>query len=74
MKSKWPAKDKKKYSAEAMVKGRNEPCRIVDVCEVVAAMRGDSVQVVADAAYDNTMRVFFPGQSDPPEAASSDQS
>lgn len=31
-----PAKDKKKYDAEMLVKGRNEPCNIVSVFEVVA--------------------------------------
>lgn len=36
VKSKWSAKDKKKYSPEALVKGRSEPCMIRQVCEVVA--------------------------------------
>lgn len=63
VKSKWPSKDKKKYSAEAMVKGRSEPCLIRQVCEVVAAAKGISEEELARAAFNNTMRVFFPEEA-----------
>lgn len=63
VKSSWPCKDKKKYDACSLVKGRNEPCRIRQVCEVVAASRDESEENVASAALNNTMRVFFPTSS-----------
>lgn len=63
VKSKWPAKDKKKYSPDAMVKGRNEPCNIRQVCEVIAAARGIAEEELARAAFNNTMRVFFPDEA-----------
>lgn len=61
--SKWQARDKKKYSPQALVKGRSEPCQIRQVCEVVAAARGISNEDVARAAFNNTMRVFFPEEA-----------
>lgn len=59
VKTRWPAKDKKKHSHDAMVKGRNEPCKIRQVCEVVAASRNISEEELARAAFNNTMKVFF---------------
>lgn len=59
VKSKWPSKDKKKYSCDALVKGRSEPCQIRQVCEVVAAARDVTEGDVARAAFNNTMKVFF---------------
>lgn len=61
--STWPAKDKKKYTSDAMVKGRNEPCKIRQVCEAVAGLRNIPEEEVARAAFNNTMRVFFPSEA-----------
>lgn len=63
VKSTWAAKDKKKYTADAMVKGRNEPCQIRQVCEVVAGCLNISEEDLARAAFNNTMRVFFPKEA-----------
>ena len=38
VKTKFPKADKKKYNSEKLVKGRNEPCTIVQVIEVLAAL------------------------------------
>lgn len=46
--------------SERLVKGRSEPCQIVQVAETLAAARGISLSELADAAYANTMRLFFP--------------
>lgn len=58
-----PAKDKKKWDAGAMVKGRNEPCAIVQVFEVVAGARGvaegPARDALAERIYDNTHAMFF---------------
>jgi TatD DNase family protein len=40
---------KEKWSADAMVKGRNEPCQISRVAFVVAGVKGISVEEVAEA-------------------------
>lgn len=61
--STWPSLDKKKYSPEALVKGRSEPCQIRQVCEVVAGAKGITEEEVARAAFNNTMRVFFPEEA-----------
>lgn len=63
IKSKWPAKDKKKYSPDAMVKGRNEPCQIRHACEILAAVRGLKEEEIARAAFNNSMRIFFPDEA-----------
>lgn len=63
VRSTWPAKDKKRWEAGATVKGRVEPCHIRSVAEVVAATRGVDVDVVARAAWDNSMAVFWPAEA-----------
>lgn len=63
IKSKWPAKDKKKYSSDAMVKGRNEPCQIRQVCEILAAIHQMREEDIARFAFNNSMRVFFPDEA-----------
>lgn len=64
IKSRWDAKDKKKYSAEAMVKGRSEPCQIRQVCEVLSASKSIPEEDIARAAFNNSMRVFFPEEAE----------
>lgn len=63
VKTTFPQADKKKQTSEKVVKGRCEPCQIVQVCEVVAAVKGVSEEEVARAAFNNTMRVFFPNEA-----------
>eukprot|EP00189_Rhodosorus_marinus_P004312 CAMPEP_0113962850 /NCGR_PEP_ID=MMETSP0011_2-20120614/6174_1 /TAXON_ID=101924 /ORGANISM="Rhodosorus marinus" /LENGTH=318 /DNA_ID=CAMNT_0000974809 /DNA_START=597 /DNA_END=1553 /DNA_ORIENTATION=+ /assembly_acc=CAM_ASM_000156 len=63
VRSKWPAKDKKKFELGSCVKGRCEPCHIRCVAEVVAAARGISEDELCKAAFNNTMKVFFPAES-----------
>lgn len=50
-------------SVFTVVQGRSEPCQIVQVAEVVAALKGVSLEELATACYDNTMRVFFPKEA-----------
>jgi TatD DNase family protein len=64
--STWPARDKKKWAADACVKGRSEPCHIRQVCEVVAAARGIEQTEVARAAFNNAVKVFFPSEVEGP--------
>jgi TatD DNase family protein len=44
-----------------MVKGRNEPCNIRQVLEVVAGQRGvEDVAQFSEQLYVTTARMFFP--------------
>lgn len=45
-----------------MVKGRNEPCMIGRVAWAVAKIKGVEVDVVVDAAWENTVRMFGLGE------------
>lgn len=58
--SEWPAKDKKRHDPRCTVKGRNEPCKLLQVLEAVAGARGEDAATVARATHANTLRLFFP--------------
>jgi len=59
IKTKIFAKDKRKHSSSLQVKGRNEPCNIVEVLEVIAGLSGLEKEVIADCAYRNSEKLFF---------------
>ena len=52
-------KKKEKWEEGHMVKDRNEPCTIHQVCEIVARVRGVEVDALAASAWTNTQRLFF---------------
>ncbi len=57
----WPeAKEPRKWAAGMVVKGRNEPCTMVQVLEVVAAVRGEDAGALAERVWRNTESVFWP--------------
>lgn len=58
VKTKWESKNYKKYEIGKMVKGRNEPCQIVQVAEVIAGVKEVPVETVADACYANSMALY----------------
>lgn len=41
-----------------MVKGRNEPCKMLQVCEVVAVLKGITEEELANIAYENSCKLF----------------
>lgn len=60
-----PTKDKKKYQADHLVKGRNEPVNILHVFDVVCGVWGVGEEEtarseVARQIHANTMRMFWP--------------
>ncbi|MBA0713286.1 hypothetical protein Golax_012328 [Gossypium laxum] len=65
VKSLWPSKKKEKYDKECLVKGRNEPCLVRQVLEVVAGCNGiTDIDLFSATLYQNTCRVFFPQDLD----------
>ncbi|KAL8517691.1 hypothetical protein ACS0TY_015791 [Phlomoides rotata] len=65
VKSSWPSKKKEKYEPECIVKGRNEPCLVRQVLEVVAGCKGIAdIDQLSKTLYHNTCRVFSPQDLD----------
>ncbi|GJZ27508.1 putative deoxyribonuclease TATDN1 isoform X1 [Tanacetum coccineum] len=65
IKSTWPSKKKEKYDQDSLVKGRNEPCLVRQVLEVVAGCKGIAdINQLSRTLYNNTCRVFFPHDLD----------
>ncbi|CAI2373901.1 unnamed protein product [Moneuplotes crassus] len=58
VKTKIPKVAKKKYNPEKMCKERNEPCTMIQVLEAVAGIKDVSEKEVAEAAWENTMKMF----------------
>ncbi|XP_075981081.1 deoxyribonuclease TATDN1 [Anticarsia gemmatalis] len=59
--TKFPSVKKEKYAVGSnnQVKGRNEPVNIVQVLEILAAVRKENIDELAAAIYDNTNKLFF---------------
>ncbi|KAM5507411.1 hypothetical protein McanMca71_001564 [Microsporum canis] len=53
---------KEKWQKGCMVKGRNEPVAIIRVAEVIAAVKGITVDEVCEAAWNNSVRMFGLGE------------
>jgi TatD DNase family protein len=47
-----------KFVEGQTVKGRNEPCAIGGVAWVIATLRGETIEVVSEAAWKNTVELF----------------
>lgn len=60
IKTNFPNKKKEKWQSGVMVKSRNEPNCLIQVLEVLAAIRKEDPDVLAESLYKNSMRLFFP--------------
>uniref|UniRef100_A0A8D8QEH2 Deoxyribonuclease TATDN1 n=1 Tax=Cacopsylla melanoneura TaxID=428564 RepID=A0A8D8QEH2_9HEMI len=49
-----------KWQPDKMVKSRNEPANIVQILEIVAAVRGVDEERLGSKIHNNTLRLFFP--------------
>ena len=62
VKTVFPRKDKGKYQPDStefqIVKDRNEPCTIVQVVEVIAALKQVSVETITQVSWENTLKMF----------------
>ncbi|CAK9833956.1 Deoxyribonuclease TATDN1 [Anthophora retusa] len=56
----FPSIKKENWQPDRMVKGRNEPCTIVQILEVLARIRDEEEEYLCNQIYKNTMKVFFP--------------
>ncbi|QDS76650.1 hypothetical protein FKW77_008180 [Venturia effusa] len=56
---------KEKWAKGCMIKGRNEPCAIPRVAYAIANIKGISVEEVCEAAWNNSIRMFDLGESQP---------
>ncbi|XP_011628710.1 putative deoxyribonuclease TATDN1 isoform X2 [Amborella trichopoda] len=65
VKSMWSSRKKEKYDPECVVKGRNEPCAVRQVLELVGGCKGiEDLSRLSRTLYENTCRVFFPQDID----------
>ena len=51
-------RQEKKFEKGFQVKGRNEPCNIIQVAEVIAGCKGLHVSEVVDACYRNSLQLY----------------
>ncbi|OQS03089.1 deoxyribonuclease TATDN1 [Thraustotheca clavata] len=58
VKTTFPTKKVEKFVMGECVKGRNEPCTMMQVLEVVSGVRGEDMTELANMVYENTMKVF----------------
>ncbi|XP_055918005.1 deoxyribonuclease TATDN1 [Eupeodes corollae] len=52
-------KKKEKWSPSTLIDSRNEPCQIIQVMEIIAAIKGEQVEPLSSTFYNNTMELFF---------------
>nr|BAN21135.1 conserved hypothetical protein [Riptortus pedestris] len=57
--TKFPSVKKEKWSKGSMIKGRNEPCTIVQVLEIIAGLKEENINKLSEQIFKNTVNVFF---------------
>ncbi|XP_055380064.1 deoxyribonuclease TATDN1 isoform X2 [Condylostylus longicornis] len=60
VKTQFPfVKKKDKWTKDTLVDGRSEPCQIRQVLEVIAGVKEETIDVLANTYYQNTIDLFF---------------
>ncbi|KAK6642472.1 hypothetical protein RUM43_003974 [Polyplax serrata] len=57
--TKFSAVKKEKWEVEKLVKGRNEPCNIIQILEIIAAVKEENIESLAETICNNTEKLFF---------------
>lgn len=63
VKTMYPSKKVDKYDPQCLVKDRNEPCTIIQVLEVLAAVREQDPFELSETIFANTEKLFFSPRS-----------
>jgi len=58
VKTKYQAVKKEKWAKGSLIKGRNEPCCIKQVLEVICGIKNLEISEAADIIHSNTLRLF----------------
>jgi len=58
IKTKFPNKKPEKYEKGFLVKARNEPCNMIQVAEVVAAIRNVPIEELTETTFKNTFEML----------------
>ena len=53
-------KEKKKWDKNVLVRGRNEPVCVIQILEVISAIKNEDAEKLSEIFYQNTLDVFFP--------------
>lgn len=53
-------KEKKKWDKNVLVRGRNEPVCVIQILEVISAIKNEDAEKLSEIFYQNTLNVFFP--------------
>ncbi|GAM16927.1 hypothetical protein SAMD00019534_001020, partial [Acytostelium subglobosum LB1] len=56
-------KKPEKHEIDKCVQSRNEPCHIVNVLEVIAGCRNESIDTLGNIIYETSNQIFFPSSS-----------
>lgn len=57
--TKFASRKKEKHDLQSLVKGRNEPCNLIQILEVLAAIKKIDMEQLGDQIYANTQSLFF---------------
>ena len=60
---KKPEKYNLENDKDNTIKNRCEPCHIIQVLEVISAIKNIDIQEIGDIIYNTTMDIFFPKDS-----------
>ncbi|XKL64302.1 hypothetical protein PGB90_004388 [Kerria lacca] len=59
IKTRFPSSKKEKWRDSCLVKSRNEPCNIIQVLEILSAVREENEDELCEIIYENTEKLFF---------------
>lgn len=58
VKTRLPEVKKEKWDEDILVKGRNEPVKIIQVLEIISATRQEDIYELGAKIYENTCKLF----------------